>query len=252
MRSPNCACGSGPCCRSAGTLPDAAGTAAPGARSRAAACLARTHLGSPIAVPALERLCTIFGLTSFERAALLLCAGVELDSSFATLCASADATGRPTFGLALAALPEPDWSAITPAGVLRRWRLIELAASDDKPILLSPIRIDERVLHYLVGIQYVDDRIDSALEPVTPQDPGAVAGRACRADRPGLRDAGASGGRAMPIVQLCGPDEQVNQAVASAVAGALGLNLMALWPEALPRTQPRHRSACACASARRC
>jgi hypothetical protein len=71
-----------------GTLPDAAGTAGAGVHGQALQRAEEDVFGSPVAVPALERLCTIFGLTSFERAALLLCAGVELDSGFATLCAS--------------------------------------------------------------------------------------------------------------------------------------------------------------------
>ena len=58
----------------------------------------------------LETLCALFGLSSFERSTLLLCAAVELDAAFPALCAAAQGNaGRPyaTFGLALAALPRP-------------------------------------------------------------------------------------------------------------------------------------------------
>src|SRR5262249_52243508 len=41
------------------------------------------------APPALETLCATFGLSPFERAVLVLCAGQELDSRFAALCAAA-------------------------------------------------------------------------------------------------------------------------------------------------------------------
>jgi hypothetical protein len=67
--------------------------------------------------PALERMCTIFGLSGFERDLLLLCAGVELDAVFAAICSAAQGdTGRPypTFSLAVAALAEPHWSALAP------------------------------------------------------------------------------------------------------------------------------------------
>src|SRR5215510_14118138 len=60
---------------------------------------------SPNSRPALEVLCATFRLTTFERALLLLCAGMELESQFAGLCAraSGDPTRSwPTFGLALA------------------------------------------------------------------------------------------------------------------------------------------------------
>src|SRR4051812_16952941 len=40
-------------------------------------------------VPALEVLVRSFGLSSFERAILVLCAGIELDSSLGGLCAAA-------------------------------------------------------------------------------------------------------------------------------------------------------------------
>src|ERR1017187_5619288 len=72
--------------------------------------------------PALETLCKLFELSNFERGILLLCAGIELDSKFAALCAKANGDPRrdfPTFSLALGALPEPHWSALTPASPLR-------------------------------------------------------------------------------------------------------------------------------------
>jgi len=58
---------------------------------------------------ALDTLCAAFALSSFERDVLLLCAGMELDARFASLCATAQGDPRrayPTFSLALAALPE--------------------------------------------------------------------------------------------------------------------------------------------------
>jgi hypothetical protein len=66
---------------------------------------------------ALEMLCTTFGLSPFERDIILLCAGMELNSSFAALCADAHgdpARPYPTFSLVLAALNEPHMSALAP------------------------------------------------------------------------------------------------------------------------------------------
>src|SRR5215471_2446835 len=96
------------------------------------------------APPALETLSQRFGLSSFERDVLVLCAGVELDASFAAACAVAQgisARAYPTFSLALAALPEPHWSALAPAAPLRRWRLVELAAQPGTPLTVAPLRI---------------------------------------------------------------------------------------------------------------
>ena len=72
---------------------------------------------------ALDTLCDAFDLSPFERDVLLLCAGMELDSRFATLCGAAQGDREqryPTFSLALAALPDPHWSALAPEGTLRR------------------------------------------------------------------------------------------------------------------------------------
>src|SRR5262249_41803373 len=121
------------------------------------------------APPALETLCATFGLSPFERAVLVLCAGQELDSRFAALCAAAQGDAQrpyPTFSLAPATLPQPHWSALTPAAPLRRWRLIEVGAGS--ALTLSPLRIDERVLHYLAGVQHLDERLAGLLEPVPP------------------------------------------------------------------------------------
>src|SRR5262249_14448798 len=89
---------------------------------------------------ALVNLCEIFSLSSFERDIILLCAGVELDSTFPAHCAAASGDPRklyPTFSLALAALPEPHWSALLPVSPLRYWRLIEMGAGDS--IVTSPL-----------------------------------------------------------------------------------------------------------------
>src|SRR5207237_307326 len=95
--------------------------------------------------PALETLCKLFGLSPFERAVLLMCAGMELDSKFAGVCAEANGDPRrdyPSFSLALGALPDAHWSALTPDARLRRWRLIELQPGHD--LAQSRLRIAER------------------------------------------------------------------------------------------------------------
>ncbi len=81
---------------------------------------------------ALDTLCEMFHLSRFERDILLLCAAIELDSSFGPLCAAAHGDAHlnyPTFSLALAALPDAVWSALSPGSPLRYWRLIEIEAS---------------------------------------------------------------------------------------------------------------------------
>jgi len=116
---------------------------------------------------ALDGLTAAFGLSSFERSVVVLCAGMDLEGTFAIRCAEAQGDPRrayPTFGMALAALPDPHWSAITPAAPLRRWRLVDVLPGDS--LTSSPLRIDERVLHHLTGIAHLDERLLGLVWPV--------------------------------------------------------------------------------------
>src|SRR6185312_3496023 len=119
------------------------------------------------APPAAERLRAIFRLSPFEGDLLLLCAAMELDAAIGPLCAAASDPQRPfpTFSLALAVLPGAHWSALSPGGPLRRWRLVEVGTGS--ALTLSPLRIDERVLHYLAGVQHLDERLTALVEAVT-------------------------------------------------------------------------------------
>ncbi|MEL6463149.1 MAG: ATP-binding protein, partial [Cyanobacteria bacterium J06621_15] len=102
--------------------------------------------------PAIEIICQSFGLSPFERDILLLCAGVELDASFASLIADIQGDSQhdyPTFSLALAVLESAYWGALTPDAPLRKWRLIEVGPGN--ALTTSPLRIDEQILHYLTG-----------------------------------------------------------------------------------------------------
>ena len=181
--------------------------------------------------PAIDTLCAAFGLSPFERDILLLCAGVELDSSFAELCASACSGQRlgPTFSLALAALPQPHWSAITPAGPLRRWRLIEVGRGDS--LTTSPLRIDERVLHYLAGIVYLDDRLEgfvfSHLIPrELPPSHRPLVERIAELCQPSELP--------VPVIHLAGDDFGSKRSVAAFACAQLGLQLFLLDATNIP------------------
>jgi hypothetical protein len=172
--------------------------------------------------PAIETLCTRFGLSPFERSVLLLCAGVELDASFG-------ARFHPTFSLALAALPGAHWSALTPAAPLRHWRLIEAGSG---PVLtLAPLRIDERILHYLAGVEHIDERLAGLIEPLSAGAPLAPSHDAL-ARR--IAAAWTRATDALPVVQLCGEDVAGHRAIATAACGMVGLRVAAASAQALP------------------
>ena len=132
---------------------------------------------------ALATIVDLFGLSPFERDMLLLCAGVELDWRFGPLigAASVDSAGRaPTFGLGLAVLPGAHWSALTPGGPLRSWRLLELAGPG---VATAPLRIDERILHFLAGIDQLDERLRSMVRWIGSQSDAATPTEALLADQ---------------------------------------------------------------------
>jgi hypothetical protein len=126
---------------------------------------ARAELSAPAAI---DWVAGLFGLTAFERDLLLLCAGVEMDAGIAARCAAAQETSeRPyvTFGLAMAALDDPHWTALTPVGPLRRCRLV--AVDDERGLVAGRIRVDERILHFLAGINFLDVRLQAFVPTLT-------------------------------------------------------------------------------------
>ncbi len=186
------------------------------------------------APPALEIVGSTFGLSAFERALLLLCAGMELDSTFADLCAAAQGDPSrcfPTFSLVLAALPEPHWSALSPAAPLRRWRLIEVVQQPGALLTTSQLRIDERVLHFLAGVQYLDDRLHGLFEHIHP-GPELVPSHAAVASE--IKEAWSRGGEVPPIVQLSGADEVTRRTIAASGCAECGLHLYALAADLIP------------------
>ncbi len=186
--------------------------------------------------PALDTLCAIFALSSFERDILLLCAGIELDSTFGSLCAAAQGDPRrnyPTFSLALAALPGAHWSALTPSSPLRRWRLIETGNGDT--LTQSPLRIDERVLHYLTGVQYLDERLAGIIEPLHVSI-DLLPSYHSLAERFAMVWSQAASTSALPVVQLCGDDIAGKYAIAAEACSALGLNINMVSAGSLPST----------------
>jgi AAA+ superfamily predicted ATPase len=193
----------------------------------------RSSLGPP---PALEVLCATFGLSSFERKILLMCAAAELDSRFTRLYAALNKDQRislPTFSLAMAAFEDAHWSALLPARPLRHWRLIELLSGD--VLTTSPLHIDESVLHFLTGMRSVDERVRSLIEPVAATGalpPGEARGARQIADRL----ARGKGQSSWPLIQLSGSEPARRRTVAAAACASLGLNLHRLTVAGMTRS----------------
>jgi hypothetical protein len=184
------------------------------------------------APPAIDQLTGLFGLSAFECAVLLLCAGIEMDSGLAALCAEAQGQTQrtyATFGLATAVLPEPHWSALAPARPLRRFRLVELDAAHG--LAAAPLRIDERILHFLAGVNVLDQRLQSLLQaspaPVWIAEEHKLA--ASRAAQAFGRAAGET-----PVVVFCGDDPHGQEDAAALTAQANGSQLHILRGADIP------------------
>jgi hypothetical protein len=188
--------------------------------------------------PQIETLSRVFGLSPFEQAVVLLCAGVELDASFVPLLAKANGDARfafPTFSLALAALPQAPWSALAPTGPLRYRRLV--AVDRGASLTTSPLRIDERVLHYLTGVEHLDEALLGLVEPIAEPDILVDSHRQL-VERIVGSWTQAAGRAALPVIQLCGAERTSQQAVAAAACSRLGLALLSMSAQVIP-SDPR-------------
>jgi AAA+ superfamily predicted ATPase len=191
---------------------------------------ARTAMPAPAAI---NHLSDCFGFSAFERDVLLLCAGVEMDAQLAAQCEIA--TGEPrkqgaTFGLALAALDAPHWDALAPVRPLRRWRFVEVEESAG--LARGRLRIDERILHYLAGTNYLDVRLRSLLRPALPPTAMAETHRAVVDDARHAMKIWTA--RDAPLVRLTGDDASGQADVAAGLAAAIGFGLHILQAQDVP------------------
>lgn len=183
---------------------------------------------------ALERVCRIFGLSSFESNMLLMCASMEFSSDFSGLCAAAQGDAQlayPTFSLALAAFANAHWDAIAPHAPLRRWNLIEIG--DGRALTLCPLRINERILHYLVGTEYIDEQLNGIVEPLTEVG-HLVSSHQSLSEQVALVWTQARNSGISNAVQLCGPQPTTKWAIAADVCKKLGLNLNIMSAQLVP------------------
>jgi ATPase family associated with various cellular activities (AAA)/Winged helix domain, variant len=183
----------------------------------------------------LTRLCAAFRLSAFERDLLLLCAGMEFDSRFAGLCASAQDDPRrpyPTFSLALAVLPGAHWSALSPSGPLRFWQLLRMEQGD--LLTTSPLHIDERILHHLAGVPHLDERLRALVEPRIPVTEISASQKAV-ADHLAASLSGSFGKEPTPLVQLLGNEPVTNKAVAASACAQAELDLQVMSASVLPQ-----------------
>lgn len=188
--------------------------------------------------PAMVILSQRLGLSPFEQKLLLLCAAIELDTSIGALCARAQDNAHqnyPTFALAFTLFEDASWDILSPERPLRYWRLLEINQPGAQPLTTSSLRIDERILNYLKGLNYLDDRLVSLVSPLdsknTEYQLPLSHQKAVEAITSYLQPY-----QTPLVIQLLGSDSASKQLVAQQAAQSIGLFVYRLSIELLPTT----------------
>jgi SpoVK/Ycf46/Vps4 family AAA+-type ATPase len=192
----------------------------------------------PKITPALEILAERLGLSSFERDVALLCAAMEFDTHMPRLCAKANGDLHrpyPTFALAMTLFDEPAWDAMSPQRPLRRLKLVEMNQPGATPLTAAALRADERIVNFIKGLNYLDDRLSPLLTPLEQGgDVPLPASQQSVVDAIVQQLQQRDGAKPLPIIELVGPNGACKQIVARRVAAAFGLQVQRLPAELIP------------------
>ena len=177
----------------------------------------------------LDMLAALFDLDPAERLILGLAAAAELEPAVTEAVRKATGGDRADVALAVALLPEAGWDAFCPEGPLRRWRLIELVGSG--LMLRRAIVVDERVLHFLMGLNYLDARIEGLVVPAAPTRMLDAREAALAAEAA----AALALDRRAPVLLIAGGDRLAKREVMAATAAEAGRRLLRVDAGDLPR-----------------
>ena len=198
-----------------------------------------TEMESNEPLPALVILSRRFCLFDFEQHILLLCAAMELNTWMPSLCAKAQDDANkpyPTFALAMSLFNNPAWDSISSQRPLRYWRLIEINQLIGQPLITSPLKGDERIINFIKGLNYLDERIARVTSPfeIVATETGLPASQDKIVTEVVNNLKQSSLKKFLSTVQLIGIDRISKQLVAQKIAGSLNLSLTNLSVELLP------------------
>ncbi len=160
---------------------------------------ARAALGEPSTI---DVLVDQFELSAFERAIVVACLAIELRAEMVQACVAASGAPYPTFRAMLATHPEAHFSALSPQRPLRAYRLISVRGDDS--LLSARLQIDERILHWVLGVEAIDIGLRGIVDAIPCSPLGHVpAAYATLIDR--IQTVWIAPDRRQ-IVQLCGDD----------------------------------------------
>ena len=189
--------------------------------------------------PALVLLRDRLGLSRFDSHILLLCTAMELDNRIASLCARAQGDLNkpwPTFGLAFSIFKDPDWNALSPHAPLRYWRLLEINQPGAMPLTAATLSADERIVNYLKGLNYLDDRLTPIVDPMVAHIDGEELppSQQQAVDQIIERVTDVYGVDQKPVIELLGHDANSKRLIAAHVAYSAGLNLQTINLKTIP------------------
>ncbi len=192
------------------------------------------YISESLTSSTLNQLCQIFQLSAFERDILLLCLGMEIDPDFERLYAEAQRNPQrnyPTFTLAFVIFSECDFSVLSSVNPLLAWQLIEV--SEGTNLTQSPLKLNRRILCYLLGEPDIHPQLSSLMNSVSPPDYSLSPSHQNLVDQivtiwNSRTDSSA------PVIQLCGADIATKQAIAFAAAQKVGVELKRMSGELLP------------------
>ncbi len=196
--------------------------------------------------PALDILTQLFRLNPFDREVLLFCLAPEVDPSFERLYAYVqdDATRKyPTAHLALQLLGAesgdgaPAWQTgydtFIPSFPLRRYRLIHVEPVPGAAHAAEGLRLDRRVVSYLLGINRFDEQVAAVLRPMESAELlTEEQGDVIRRFESFLRSWNENG--RMPALNLIAGPGAGRQAVARKLCNQLGIALSAIDLSLMP------------------
>ncbi|MEM8640061.1 MAG: ATP-binding protein [Cyanobacteria bacterium P01_G01_bin.54] len=193
-------------------------------------------LADPPATSPLAQLQRTFTLTPYERDLLMLTLGATLDPSIAQLCN--EITGQthrcPTFTLGQALFAHADWGIINPAHPLRAWQLLELAP--DFSLAHAALRLDERILCYLLGQASQDPHLQGRIDLREPQ-PSLPLPPSQQQLVQEMVTAWERAAAPLPRLQLTGPDPSTHPLLVAELAIELGLRVGQLAAVSLPSSE---------------
>jgi SpoVK/Ycf46/Vps4 family AAA+-type ATPase len=185
----------------------------------------------------LDRVIHAFKLTIPERKVFLLCVAAELNPRVGELCSQVFGTqGReyPTYHVARAIFPDFHLELTGARSPLSRWKLIEPSVFSDVYWFNTPLRVNARILRYLLGNFSLDEEIQGIFKFIRGNPPQIELSESHQTIISQIGQLWGNVSSIIPIVQLCGADGASSWRLARIFSFLIEAPLYYLSPLALP------------------